>query len=224
MAERVEGQVRLWDLPTRAVHWAIVALIAASWFTAETGRMNLHRYSGYTVLALLVFRIFWGFAGGSTARFAQFVKGPRTTLAYARTVLRREPSDVAGHNPMGAWSVLALLGALAAQVTFGLFAVDVDGLESGPLSLYVDFDTGRAFAELHEASFNLLLALIALHLAAIAWYRFFKRENLVAAMLTGRRALPGGGEGLRAAPAWRAIAGIALAVAVAWFVSKGLKL
>lgn len=224
MAERVEGQVRLWDLPTRAVHWAIVALIAISWFTAETGRMNLHRYSGYTVLALLVFRIYWGFAGGSTARFAQFVKGPAATLAYARTVLRREPSGAAGHNPMGAWSVLALLGALAAQVTFGLFAVDVDGLESGPLSLYVDFDTGRAFAELHEASFNLLLALIVLHLAAIAWYRFFKRENLVAAMLTGRRALPAGGEGLRAAPAWRAIAGIALAVAVAWFVSKGLKL
>ena len=214
--------MRLWDLPTRLVHWAIAALVATSWATAELGKMDLHRYSGYAVLTLLVFRLFWGFAGGSTARFASFVKGPGATLAYARTLFSRAPSQSPGHNPLGALSVLALLATMIAQVSFGLFAVDTDGLESGPLSQYVDFDTGRVFAGLHETTFNILLALIGLHLAAVAWYLVYKRENLVRAMVSGRRPLQG--EPLRAAPAWRALVGLAVAAAVAWFVAKGLKL
>lgn len=215
---------RLWDLPTRLVHWALALLVAFSWWSAENGQMEWHRWSGYTVLGLLVFRLFWGFAGASTARFSSFVKGPAAIVAYARTLGRRAPSETAGHNPLGALSVVALLLALIAQVGFGLFAVDIDGLESGPLSRFVDFDTGRVFAELHETSFNILLALIGLHLAAVAYYLIYKRDNLIRPMVTGWRAFAGDAPAVRFVPAWRVLVGIALAVAVAWFVAKGLRL
>lgn len=217
------ARARLWDLPTRLTHWSLAILVAFSWWSAESEKMDWHRWSGYAVLGLLVFRLFWGFAGSSTARFSGFVKGPAAVLAYARTLGARAPSQAAGHNPLGALSVLALIAALIAQVGFGLFAVDVDGLESGPLSHLVEFDTGRAFAELHETSFNVLLALIGLHLAAVAFYLVYKRENLIRPMVTGWRAVAGAPADVRFAPAWRALVGIALAVAVAWFVAKGLR-
>lgn len=217
-------QARLWDGPTRLTHWGLAALVAFSWWSAEEGKMDLHRYSGYAVLALLVFRVFWGFAGASTARFMQFVKGPRAILAYARTLGARTPSETPGHNPLGGLSVLALLAAMISQVAFGLFAVDIDGLESGPLSTYVDFDTGRVFAELHEASFKILLVLAALHVAAVFFYLIWKKENLIAPMVRGWRAFGGEAPEVRFAPWWRAVIGLALAAAAAWFVSKGLKL
>ncbi|MFN3523897.1 MAG: cytochrome b/b6 domain-containing protein [Phenylobacterium sp.] len=216
-------RVRLWDLPTRLIHWSLVALVAFSWWSAEEGEMELHRYSGYAVLALLVFRLYWGFAGSSTARFAGFVKGPAAVAAHLRSFAQRGPSDIAGHNPLGALSVLALLAALIAQVGFGLFAVDVDGLESGPLSHLVDFDTGRVFAELHETSFNVLLVLIGLHLAAIAFYLVYKRDNLVRPMVTGWRTFSGPAPAVRFAPAWRILVGVVLAAAAAWAVARGFR-
>jgi len=218
------GRARVWDLPTRLFHWLLVVLVALSWWSAETHRMELHRYAGYAVLGLLVFRGFWGFAGSSTARFSGFVKGPAATLAYVRTLSKRKPSESVGHNPLGALSVLALLAALICLVTFGLFAVDIDGLESGPLSQYVDFDTGRAFAELHETSFNVLLVLIALHLAALAFYLVYKRENLVRPMVLGWRTFTGAIPEVRFAPIWRAVIGVVIAVAAAWLVAKGLRI
>lgn len=223
-ASTPSGRVRLWDLPTRLFHWLLVVLVAFSWWSAEEHKMELHRYSGYAVLGLLVFRIYWGFAGSSTARFSSFVKGPGATLAYARTLFTRAPSEMPGHNPMGALSVLAILAALIGQVSFGLFAVDIDGLESGPLSHLVDFDTGRVFAELHETSFNILLVLIGLHLAAVAFYLVFKRENLVRPMILGWRTVAAAVPEVRFAPLWRAVVGVAIAAAVAWFVAKGLKI
>lgn len=221
---RQGGRARLWDLPTRLFHWSIVILVGLSWWSAETDRLELHRLSGYGVLGLVLFRLYWGVAGSSTSRFSGFVKGPAATLAYMRTLGKREPSETPGHNPLGALSVLALIATLAAQVTFGLFAVDVDGLESGPLSHLVDFDTGRAFAEAHETSFNILLVLIGLHLAAVVYYLVYKRENLIRPMVTGWRAFSGAIPEIRPAPAWRVVLGIAIAAAIAWFVAKGLRL
>ena len=154
----VVNATRVWDIPTRVVHWSFVLGLAFSWWTAETGRLEWHRWSGYTLLALVLFRVYWGFAGSSTARFRNFVRGPRAIREY----LRAPPAVTVGHNPLGALSVLALLGLLLMQIVLGLFAVDVDGIESGPLSLYVSFETGRACAEWHEVVFNALLALIAL--------------------------------------------------------------
>ncbi|WP_309089824.1 cytochrome b/b6 domain-containing protein [Phenylobacterium sp.] len=215
-------QARLWDAPVRIVHWLLVVLIAFSWWSSED-HLNWHRWSGYTILGLLVFRILWGFMGGGAARFASFVKGPKAVLAYARSLPERAASNVPGHNPLGGWSVLALLAVLAVQVTTGLFAVDIDAFEAGPLSDRVSYDVGRAFAEVHELSFRLLQVLVVVHVAAVLFYLFYKRTNLIGPMITGRRTLPQD-PGLAGAPVWRLVLAVAIAAAFAWFVSKGLRL
>lgn len=210
----------LWDVPTRVVHWSLVVLLLVSWFSAGEN-MQLHRWSGYAIVGLLVFRLWWGVAGGSTARFAHFLRGPAATLAYTRTLGARSPSDGAGHNPLGAWSVLAMLAVMLVQVGLGLFASDLDGLESGPLSHLVSFEASRAAAELHETVFRVLQALVALHIAAIGFYWVWKRQNLIGAMVTGKR--PFQGEALRPAAFWRLLLGVALAVGVAWAIAKGFR-
>lgn len=214
--------VKLWDGPVRLVHWLLVGLILFSWWASED-HLNWHRWSGYAILGLVLFRIWWGFAGGGAARFASFVKGPGAILAYLKTVGRRDAAVTPGHNPLGALSVLAILAVLLVQVGTGLFTVDIDAFEAGPLSDRVSFETGRAIAEVHELSFRVLQALVALHLAAIAYYLTWKRTNLVRPMITGRRRLPSD-PGLAGAPWWRLVLGAVLAGAIAWFVSKGLRL
>ena len=215
-------RAKLWDLPTRIFHWALVVLVLISWFSAGE-RMDVHRWSGYGVLGLVVFRLYWGVFGSQTARFASFVRGPKATLVYARTLGSKASPPSVGHNPLGALSVVALLGLLVLHVSFGLFAVDIDGLESGPLSYMVDFDTGRQFAEFHALSFRGLQALVVVHLAAVIFYAVYKRQDLIRPMLTGKRAFASD-PGLSFAPWWRALIGIAIAVGVAWVVARGLRL
>lgn len=214
-------RVRVWDIPTRFVHWAMVVLIATSWWTADTGRLEYHRYSGYLLLALLIFRLYWGLVGSSSARFSHFIKGPREIVNY----LRGQSVASAGHNPLGALSVIALLLLLLIQITLGLFAVDVDGIESGPLSHYVSFDAGRACAELHEQVFDLLVWVIVLHVAAVLFYVIYKKQNLVAAMMHGEREYAQDpGAPVTFASATRLIVGIALAVMLTWIVARGFDL
>jgi cytochrome b len=217
------GGVRatLWDGPVRIVHWLLVVLIAFSWWASED-HMNWHRWSGYAIIGLVVFRLYWGVAGGGAARFASFVKGPRAVAAYAATVGRRDVATTPGHNPLGALSVLAILAVLLVQVGTGLFAVDVDAFEGGPLSDRVSFDLGRQIAEWHELSFRALQALVVLHVAAVLFYWIWKRTNLIGAMVTGKRTLPSD-PGLTRAPAWRLAAGVVLATAIAWALSKGFR-
>lgn len=214
---------KFWDLPTRVVHWALVVLILVAWFTGGEN-MQLHRWVGYGILALIVFRLWWGVAGASTAKFSSFIRGPRETLAYLKTIGKRDSADLPGHNPLGAWSIVLMLLLMAVQVTLGLFASDIDGLESGPLSHLVDFDTSRAMAEWHELIFRGLQAVIALHIAAVVFYLVYKRRNLIGAMFTGGRRFSGEAPSVTFAPVWRLAVGIVLAVGVAWFVAKGLKL
>lgn len=171
----------IWDGPTRLFHWLLVGLIGFSWWSAENFHMDWHYKSGVTVCGLLVFRVLWGVFGASTARFRSFVRGPRGVWRYVRGA---ELAPV-GHNPLGGWSVVALLLALLVQVTSGLFSVDVDGIESGPLSYLVDFDQGRLAAAIHDWSFYALLGLIALHVLAVFFYLIVKRRNLIGAMITG---------------------------------------
>jgi cytochrome b len=217
-APTVSG-TRVWDLPTRLTHWLFFAGVTFSWWTGETGRLEWHRWSGYTLLGLVLFRLYWGFAGGSTARFANFVRGPRAILSY----LRGERVAAIGHNPLGALSVLALLGLLLLQIVLGLFAVDVDGIESGPLSLYVSFEAGRVAAEWHDVVFNALLALIALHVVAVLYYLAVKRQNLIGTMVTGRRVYDGGMAPMTPASALRLVSGMLLATAITWAVSKAFQ-
>ena len=208
-------RVRVWDLPTRLVHWLLVAGVAMSWWTGETGRLEWHRWSGYGLLGLVIFRVYWGFFGSSTARFSGFLRGPRTIASYLRGAWSLE----AGHNPLGALSVLALLGLLLLQIVLGLFAVDVDGIESGPLSALVSFETGRAAAEWHETVFDALLWLVALHVLAIAYYLVVRRENLAAAMLHGTRSYPAQVRPVRHASALRFAIGVIIAALLTWLVA-----
>jgi cytochrome b len=216
-------RARLWDGPTRIVHWALVATIGFAWWAGETDHMDWHRLAGYAVLGLVVFRLIWGFAGSGSARFASFVKGPGATLGYLRTLPSRSYHAAPGHNPLGAWSVLAILAALVVQVVSGLFSVDIDGLESGPLSDRVDFDTGRLFARWHHLSFSALQALVLLHIAAVIFYAIYKRADLIRPMVTGRGRFETD-PGLRFAPLWRAALVAAAAALVAWWTAKGLRL
>jgi cytochrome b len=211
--------VKVWDLPTRLFHWLIVLLVGFSWWSAETGHMDWHYKSGMMILNLVTFRIVWGLIGGSTARFAGFVKSPMAILAYLRRP--KDKPHAAGHNPLGGYSVIALLLLLAIQVGTGVFSVDVDGIESGPLSYLVSFDQGRLAAEVHHLSFTLLQVLVGLHLLAIAYYRIRGRK-LIVPMVTGRDAQLAGGTGELIHAGWlRFIIAVAIAFTLGWWISAG---
>lgn len=209
---------RVWDIPTRAFHWLIVLLAPFSWWSAKTDHLPWHRISGYLILALLLFRLGWGFFGSQTARFADFVRGPRALLAQ----IQGRGVPAAGHSPLGGMSVLAMLAALLLQVGLGLFAVDEDGFEGGPLSRFLDFDTGRVIARVHHLTFYVILALVAAHLAAIIFYEL-RRKRLVVSMITGDKLLPSDAMAPFLARPWAAILGILIAGGVAWFIAHGLK-
>ncbi|MDA0340905.1 MAG: cytochrome b/b6 domain-containing protein [Proteobacteria bacterium] len=177
-------KIEVWDLPTRVFHWALVICLAAQWFTGEFEFQDLHEIGGVTVLILVLFRLIWGFVGGEFARFSAFVRGPSKIKAYLASRLRwRMPKEI-GHNPIGGWSVMAMLAALLVQATLGLFGTD-EILYDAPLSHLVTNQTARFLTGLHEDGFDVILALVGLHLSAIAFYFVVFRKNLVTPMLRG---------------------------------------
>lgn len=182
--------VRVWDLPTRLFHWTLVTLMIVQWLTAESdGAMQYHVWGGYAVLTLVLFRLIWGFAGSETARFSHFVRGPGAALDYVKALLRGETPLYLGHNPMGGWSILALLTLLLIQAGTGLFAND-DIAFDGPLSGWVSRSMSNWLTTVHKVNFNLLLLVIAVHISAVLFYLLVKRENLIHPMLSGRKHLP----------------------------------
>lgn len=186
MAERGET-VLVWDWTVRVFHWALVALVPALWWTAEQGAMDWHIRLGLVLTALVVFRLVWGVIGPATARFSGWRPLPGAIARHIGKLRRGRYAGRAGHGPLGALSVIAMLAVLGTQLVTGLFAVDVDGLNSGPLSRYVSFGTGRDMADLHEQSFDVLIVLIVLHILAVLAYRFVLGDRLIGPMLTGRR-------------------------------------
>lgn len=217
------NRILVWDWPTRATHWLIVASFALSWWSAKNHHMDWHYKSGMGMFGLIIFRLVWGLIGSTASRFRSFIRGPVAVVRYGRTLFRGTHAQHIGHNPLGGWSVVALLTALSIQVGLGLFAVDVDGLESGPLSWLVEFHTGRLAAEFHEMIFNVLLGLTVIHILAILFYLLVKRQNLVAAMITGYKwvgQLPK--PFLRQARPWALIAGLAIAGGMTWAIWTGL--
>lgn len=181
------ARILVWDSAIRVVHWLMVVLVPLLWWTAEQGQMDWHKRLGLTMLGLVLFRLLWGVWGPWTARFAPMVRRVGSLKSYVGKMRQREQGTSFGHSPLAVLSVFALLLILVTQVTTGLFSVDIDGLESGPLAVMVSFETGRQFAEVHEFNFNLLAALIGLHITAIAVYHFVLKERLVGTMVTGRR-------------------------------------
>jgi cytochrome b len=216
-----QGQaVRVWDMPTRVFHWSLVILIGFSWWSAETRHMEWHMLSGFAVLALVTFRVIWGFIGSSTARFGQFVRSPLAVLAYMRSD-SSHPKPV-GHNPIGGYSVILMLLLLSVQIGTGLFATDVDGLDSGPLSFLVDFDQGRKLSGIHHLSFSLLQIIVLFHVLAILFYLVIRKRNLISAMITGAdKQLQNGRVGLAPAGLLRFIIAAIIAAVTAWAANKG---
>lgn len=214
-------RVRLWDLPVRVVHWSLVLLMPALWWTAENNQRFLHVRLGYVALALLAFRLLWGLVGGSTARFASFVKGPRAIGGYLRGLFAKHAEPTIGHNPVGGWSVVILLTLLVAVLGTGLFTDDTDGGNPGPLNYLIQGDLSEHMGHWHHLLFNVLLGFIGLHLFAVLFYAVIKRENLVGPMVTGRREMAAPTIAPAFAPAWRAILCIVLALGLIWWISLG---
>lgn len=173
--------VHVWDLPTRLFHWAFAACAIGAYVCVKLGGlyMDWHVRLGLAALGLVVFRIVWGFIGPHHARFFNFVRGPRAVVAYLRGAATR-----GGHNPLGALSVLAMLLAFGVQAATGLFISD-DIMVQGPLFGRVDESTSNLMAWVHHTNEWIMIALVALHLAAIIWYALVRRQRLVGAMITG---------------------------------------
>jgi cytochrome b len=177
----VPRQVPVWDPVVRVLHWSLAATVAAAWLTRHGGGA-LHEWLGYASAALLALRLAWGLAGPRRARFASFVRPPSATLAYARSVFAHCEPRYLGHNPLGAWMIVALIAAIA--------AVDLTGW------LYTtDRFWGVEWVEnLHEAISSALLALVVVHVAGVAFSSRRHGENLAAAMIHGRKRAPAAGD------------------------------
>lgn len=210
--------VQVWDLPLRIFHWALVIVIAAAYVTGEFGGSewaHWHGRIGAFVLALLAFRLIWGIIGTHHARFRSFVPTPGRITAYLRGSWQG-----AGHNPLGALSVLALLSLLAAQVLTGLFSND-DISFAGPWSNWIDKHTSDWLTGWHQQLFNWLAGLIGLHVVAILFYFVARQQNLVTPMITGKRVLAAGEPGAQVSHLWvRFLLALSVAVAVAWFAFR----
>ncbi|MBK5962604.1 cytochrome b [Thiocystis minor] len=211
--------IRVWDFPTRLVHWLLFLLAAAAFFTGLSGGnlMVWHGRFGLAILGLLAFRLVWGLIGSTYARFSQFVRGPGTILAY----LRGHWHGV-GHNPLGALSVLALLGLLLFQTLSGL-AADDDIAFKGPLSALVSAQTSAWLTGLHRQTIWIIGALVGLHVCAILFYTFVRRDNLIQPMLNGRKAVtdPAVTSAVGGGPLALILA-VALAALAVWIANGGL--
>jgi cytochrome b len=216
--------MKIWDLPMRLFHWALVVLVVGLWWTAQVGNLQLHKVFGLLVLGLLVFRLLWGMVGSSTAQFAKFVRGPRAVLAYLKDLNSDNTAPSLGHNPLGGWSVLGLITILMTEVCLGLFAQDVDGIESGPLSHFVSYDAADTARHWHHLIFNGILALVGFHIAAIFFYLLIKRDNLIGPMITGRRLNVPDSKEVIFAPLLTFIICLIIAAGFAWWVSLGCPL
>jgi cytochrome b len=177
-------QIAVWDLPVRIFHWALVLLVILQVATAQIGgnAMEYHALGGYAILTLVLFRVVWGFVGGRHARFADFLHGPGVVWRYLRGHASRTP----GHNPLGGWSVVLMLISLLTQAATGLFAND-DIMMEGPLAKHVSEDASAVATLIHDVNAGVLLTLIAVHVLAVLFYLFGRKQNLIVPMFTGRK-------------------------------------
>ena len=208
-------QVRIWDLPTRLFHWALLVCVVGLVLTGNVGgnAMVWHFRFGYAVLTLLLFRLLWGVVGGHWSRWSQLPLSPARVWAY----LRGRTHEGAGHNPLGSWSVLLMLAWLLLQVSTGLVSDD-EIANAGPLSALVAGSTVSLATAWHKGPGKLvLLVLVLVHVAAIVWYRLRRQQSLLPAMLHGDKLVPKGTPGSRDSLGSRLLA-LALLLVCAWVV------
>ncbi|MBW6399954.1 cytochrome b/b6 domain-containing protein [Roseomonas sp. HJA6] len=216
--------VKVWDGWVRLFHWGVVACLVVSYVSAQVDAWDVHYLSGYTILALVVFRILWGLVGSENARFATFLRSPIAALRELAHFGRHEPDTDTTHNPAGAWMVLLLLAMLLVQAVSGLFTNHDVGFTysaHGPFANSVAEATSEWASILHVTFINLLLAAIAVHVLAVLAYALVKRQDLVRPMVTGVKRLPDSvARGPRHAPALLGLVLLAASGAAVWWVTR----
>ena len=200
----------LWDLPTRLFHWLLVSCVVLAWVSAEFERYDLHEWVGYTLIVLLLTRLLWGLVGSVHSRFTDFIAGPKRIIGY----IKGEGSPTPGHNPLGGWSVVALLSLLLLQAFSGLFNSD-DVLFSGPLYYAADSDFRDLMGSVHDIAFNVLLGLIILHILVVCYHQFLKKDSMITAMIRGFAADRAGREAPVAA--WKALLLVVIVAGLLWW-------
>lgn len=213
-----ENRILLWDLPTRAFHWLLFVLVVAAILTALQGGnlMRWHGLIGQTIIGLIAFRLAWGLFGSTYAQFRNFVRGPSTILSYTRGQWHG-----VGHNPLGALSVLVLIGMLLFQAVLGLFAYD-DIAFRGPFNTLISRETSALLTSVHRQGLWWIVGLVGLHVAAVLYYTIVRRDNLVRPMVTGYKVVAdpqaksatGGGK-------WPFLIAAFFGVVVAWMAAGG---
>lgn len=192
-SEARTGRVRAFDLPTRIFHWSLLSLIVCAWASYElAGPLNdptlrWHRWNGYAILTLVVWRVLWGFAGSTTARFVNFVPSPETVVRYARAVGRGLKPHYLGHNPLGTLMILALLAVVGTQTVLGLYTLEHNEITAGPLKRTIGDEATEVVSWLHRRGFNLILGLAVVHVAANIATTWWLRDPVIPAMLTGQK-------------------------------------
>ncbi|HEX4767256.1 MAG TPA: cytochrome b/b6 domain-containing protein [Lichenihabitans sp.] len=211
-------QVRVWDGATRFFHWALLILILDAYATRNFSHdptLYLHRLNGYAILTLLLFRLLWGLVGSSTSRFASFFPMPGPAIRYGLALLRRRPLHYLGHNPLGACLIFAMLLAVAAQASTGLFTSD-DVLAQGPLYDHASEAVTARASSYHARGFWIIVGLAAIHVVANLVYQFVLKDRLITSMVTGRKPIADYVDQRQAqiAPAWRAVACFVVAAVI----------
>lgn len=219
--EASKDVVAVWDWPVRVSHWTIVVLVVALIATGKIGNdaLTWHIRCGQTLLAVVLFRIAWGFVGSGNARFASFVRGPAAVARYVRSLLRGPHEVHATHNPLGGWMVVALLLAMLVQAGTGLMTQDDIGNE-GPLVKVVSDSLSQSAGYVHRRMWWIVAGLAGVHVVAVAAYLVVLRDNLVRPMITGAKRLPAdvaSPTGAAASTA-RALVLLAASAAVVWWV------
>ncbi|RDU97305.1 cytochrome b/b6 domain-containing protein [Trinickia dinghuensis] len=219
-ANPLAHSVRVWDLPTRLFHWLTVGLVVAAYVTIRLNLLDWHVLIGKTLLALVLFRLFWGCIGSETARFRGFVASPAAALRHLQHLFRREPDLQMGHNPVGGWMVLLLLGLLLGETITGIYDYN-DVSDVGPLTAVVPAPIAYAISRLHDSLlWDAIVVAVALHLLAIALYAAVKGHNLLRPMLTGRKTVPARIREPRRAPLTVALVLLIVAAAVVTALAK----
>lgn len=215
-----QNKILVWDIPTRIAHWMLVVLIAYAWFAVEILEdMEQHFWAGYGLLGVILFRLIWGLVGSFHARFSNFLATPKTVWSYAKSLPRPDSKVYLGHNPIGGWSAFLMILVLLVQASTGLF--NSDDYFHGPLSGLVSDATRATLGEIHELNFDLACVLIALHLLAIGVYKFYKRQNLIAAMFTGKKPAVSGGRAIAGSKLLLALAVVFVCLAVVYYLATG---
>lgn len=235
--QKTPQQVKVWDIPTRVFHWALVALVLLSYLTGEWGgfdfvmpvtkdliaNMTVHMYSGLAILTLVLFRVVWGFMGSTTARFSDFVAGPGAIIRYLGGLTKKAVKFTAGHNPAGGAMVVAVLVLLLVQAGTGLFAKEDDFFGvAGPLNGMISEDAAKTITSRHKQVWEIIEILVLVHIAANIFYWLALKQNLIVSMFTGTKPLPPGASAptLRFARTRTAALVLVIAGLIVWRVTE----